>query len=226
MGGEALAAPHFLATPRVLYELHPTATYTVIRKANGHLYGGPVMTSARWLHRLMSPQSVPSVDYLVGLEETPPYPVWSGKLVGGDEGHLWAARHSDEMEKDCRTKNVSKNAKKRHMNFAQTRDTNEGEDWEMEIGRKEDGVTDEESFGSAIPSVASDVGVYTTSKLIHSVLDVGENMRRPFVKFSSNAVGSSGAWRDFEGSEGEINATRRAIACLEISQVDDAKREG
>jgi hypothetical protein len=37
---------------------------------------------------------------------------------------------------------------------------------------------------------------YITSKLIDSVLDVGENTRStPFVKLSNNAVGNGSAWR-------------------------------
>jgi hypothetical protein len=60
----------------------------------------------------------------------------------GDEGRLWGVNHSDEMEKDWRTKNVSKNAKKRHMNFVQMGDANEGaEDWERETVMKDDGST-------------------------------------------------------------------------------------
>ncbi|KAF9513723.1 hypothetical protein BS47DRAFT_1362270 [Hydnum rufescens UP504] len=70
-------------------------------------------------------------------EETPPYPIWSGKLVGGDEGRLWATSHSDEMEKDCGTKNVSKNAQ---MDFVQMRDA-EGRNWETETVMKDDGAT-------------------------------------------------------------------------------------
>jgi hypothetical protein len=52
------------------------------------------------------------------------------------EGHLWAVSHSDEMGKDCWTKDGSKNAKKRHVNFVQMHDANEeGEDWETKIVR-------------------------------------------------------------------------------------------
>jgi len=60
----------------------------------------------------------------------------------GDEGHPWGGSHSDEMEKDCWTKNVSKNAKKRRINFEQMRGANEeDEDWEMGIVIKEDGTS-------------------------------------------------------------------------------------
>jgi len=59
-----------------------------------------------------------------------------------DEGHLWAVNHSDETEKDYRTRNVPKKAKKRHMNFVEMRDANEeGEDWETETVMKVDGAT-------------------------------------------------------------------------------------
>jgi len=57
----------------------------------------------------------------------------------GDEGHLWAGSHSDEMEKHCRTKNVSTNVR---MNFVQMRDAKEeGENWDTETVMKEDGAT-------------------------------------------------------------------------------------
>jgi hypothetical protein len=62
-------------------------------------------------------------------------------VCGGDEGHLWAANHSDE-EKCCHMKNISKNAERGHMNFVQTREANEeGEDWETETLMNEDGAT-------------------------------------------------------------------------------------
>ncbi|KAF9503821.1 hypothetical protein BS47DRAFT_1386369 [Hydnum rufescens UP504] len=190
-----------------------TATYTVIRKAN---------------------------------EETPP---WSEKLVG----------------------NVSKNAKKRHINFIETRGASEeGEDWETDIVMKEDGATkiskgkllrsrvtsqsgvwvrssaarekagsdgegDEEEVSPVAGAENLTYELYTTSKLIHSVLDVGKNMRRLFMKFNNNTVGGGGAWedlyysngmdQDFEGSEREINATRTGIVCMVISLVDDEKHE-
>ncbi|KAF9503618.1 hypothetical protein BS47DRAFT_1369398 [Hydnum rufescens UP504] len=133
MGGEALPAPHFLATPKELYELH-VSEWSFVRQACDDVreMAAPTHESAERAKCRLSRRFT---------AETPPYPVlWSGKL--GDEGHLWATRHSDEMEKDCRTKNVSQNAERGHMDFVQMRDVNEEDrDWETETMMEEGGAT-------------------------------------------------------------------------------------
>jgi hypothetical protein len=60
----------------------------------------------------------------------------------GDEGYLWAATRSDEMEKYCRSKNVSKNAERGRIHFVQMRDANEEPEGDGDCDvMKEDGAT-------------------------------------------------------------------------------------